>query len=103
MQAKNRGMSKYRAAICSGCGLAVLWACLWAAPAASGLTIERLFVEPGEEFPFLATDAAEEPANAVGGGNLVKVFNRAARVWQQAIQDDHTVTLYFGWSPLAAR
>ncbi len=40
------------------------------------------------------------PANSAGAGNLVDVFNAAARIWEAAYQDQFTLTLYFGWAPL---
>lgn len=42
----------------------------------------------------------DEPVNAAGGGNLFDIFNAAADVWEQAILDDYTLTLNFGWAPL---
>ena len=32
--------------------------------------------------------------------NLVEVFNAAADSWESVIEDDHTLTIQFGWSPL---
>jgi len=40
------------------------------------------------------------PANAVGGGNIVDIFNAAARTWESIYQDSHTLTLSFGWAPI---
>ncbi len=40
------------------------------------------------------------PAKTAGAGNLVDVFNAAARIWETAYQDQFTLTLYFGWAPL---
>lgn len=37
---------------------------------------------------------------AIGAGNLVDIFNAAADQWEQAIQDEHTVILNFGWAPV---
>jgi hypothetical protein len=40
------------------------------------------------------------PSNLSGGGNLVGVFNAAARRWQAAYPGDFTIHLYFGWANL---
>ncbi|MBI3805304.1 MAG: DUF11 domain-containing protein [Nitrospirae bacterium] len=37
------------------------------------------------------------PANPVGQGNLIDIFNAAADQWEAAIQDPHTIVLHFGW------
>jgi hypothetical protein len=37
---------------------------------------------------------------AIGGGNLVSIFNAAADQWERAILDPFTVTLHFGWAPV---
>jgi len=37
---------------------------------------------------------------AIGGGNLIDIFNVAADMWEQAILDSHTLTLHYGWSPM---
>src|SRR2546425_3485544 len=36
-----------------------------------------------------------------GGGNLVDIFEAAARVWEQAIRDEFTVTFDYGWGSTA--
>ena len=38
--------------------------------------------------------------NAVGGGNLVDIFNAAADYWELAILDSHVITLHYGWAPI---
>jgi len=38
-------------------------------------------------------------ATAIGGGNLMDIFNVAADMWEQAVLDSHTLTLHYGWSP----
>src|SRR5688572_12438386 len=55
-----------------------------------GLTIIRRYIggTPGME--------------NVGTGNLTAIFNTAADFWESAIQDNHTVTLNFGWAPVGA-
>ena len=66
------------------------------------LTIIRQHIPPGEPFEFdgLQVKAGPAPSNTIGEGNLVEVFHAAADSWEQAIKDDHTVTIQFGWSPL---
>jgi len=36
-----------------------------------------------------------------GGGNLVDIFEAAARVWEHAIKDDYTVVFDYSWGPQA--
>ncbi len=43
----------------------------------------------------------EVPANTAGSGNIVDIFNTAARMWESAYADVGTITLYFGWAPQA--
>ncbi len=38
-------------------------------------------------------------ATAIGGGNLIDIFNVAADMWEQAVLDSHNLTLHYGWSP----
>ena len=38
--------------------------------------------------------------NDFGGGNLPAIFNHACDIWEQAIQDDFTLTLDYGWAPV---
>ncbi len=40
------------------------------------------------------------PTNTAGGGNLVDIFNAAARTWERAYQDSHTINIYYGWDSL---
>jgi hypothetical protein len=40
------------------------------------------------------------PTNTSGGGNLVEIFNAAARIWEKAYDDSFTLHLYFGWDTL---
>ena len=40
------------------------------------------------------------PGNAAGGGDLINIFNAAADLWEQAIQDNHTVTINYSWANL---
>ena len=35
-----------------------------------------------------------------GSGNLQDIFNAAADIWELAIQDDHTLTIGYAWSPI---
>ena len=66
------------------------------------LTIIRQHIPSGQSFEFdgLQVTAGPAPTNTIGEGNLIEVFQAAADSWEQAIQDDHTVTIQFGWSPL---
>ena len=66
------------------------------------LTIIRQHIPPGEPFEFdgLHVKAGPAPTNTIGGGSLVDLFHAAADMWEQAMKDDHTVTIQFGWSPL---
>lgn len=66
---------------------------------APALTIVRDFVASGSDFGFGLGDATGAPTTA-GGGNLVDIFNAAADCWEEAIMDDHTVTIKFGWQGL---
>ena len=38
--------------------------------------------------------------NSIGSGSLVEIFNAAADIWEDAILDEHTVVLHYGWSPV---
>jgi hypothetical protein len=69
---------------------------------ATALTIIREYIPPGEPFEFngLQVKAGKPPMNTVGGGNLVETFNAAADSWERVIQDDHIVTIQFGWSSI---
>src|SRR5262245_27325282 len=66
----------------------------------SGLTIIRNYVEPGQPFVGGGIAGPAPVTNITGSGNLVDIFNAAADWWEEAIQDDHTVTIDYGWSPL---
>lgn len=66
---------------------------------ASALTIVREFVAEGGAFGS-GLGTASGPATTSGGGNLVDIFNAAADCWEEAILDDHTVTIKFGWQAL---
>jgi hypothetical protein len=41
------------------------------------------------------------PANRSGSGNLTDIVNAAARMWESVYADPVTVTLDYGWAPLA--
>ncbi len=72
-----------------------------AIPQAEAFTIVRNFIEPTEPFPGLTgINAGNAPSNTAGGGNLVDIFNTAADIWEDLIEDDHTLTVNFGWAPL---
>jgi len=85
--------------------LLTLWVgtlCTLATPSAMALTIIRQFIPPGEPFQFdgLQVQAGPAPTTTIGDGNLIQIVNAAADSWEQAIKDNHTVTIQFGWSPL---
>lgn len=71
--------------------LAMVLTCLVAAPQASALVIAGNFT------------GGAAPGNAAGGGNLVDIFNTAARFWEFAILDAHTVAIDFSWASLDPR
>ncbi len=76
--------------------------CAIGTPSAMALTIIRQHIPPGEPFEFdgLHIKAGLASNNSIGEGSLIEVFHAAADMWEQAIKDDHTVTIQFGWSPL---
>lgn len=57
---------------------------------ASALTINRIFL------------GGTPPGNSVGGGSLQTVFDAACMAWENAIHDNYTVTLSYGWSDLSS-
>jgi len=73
-----------------------------ATPSAMALTINRQHIPPGEPFEYddLQVQAGPAPTTTIGDGNLIQIFHAAADSWEQAIKDNHTVTIQFGWSPL---
>jgi hypothetical protein len=71
-----------------GLGTIVVLAGLLPITNVSALTIERDFI-----------GGTPQP-NALGGGNLVDIFNAAADRWESAIRDQFTVTFQFGWAPI---
>lgn len=77
-------------------------AALLLAPATQAITIIRNFIPSGSSFPGGGGVASGAPGNAVGAGTLTSVFNAAADVWESALQDNHTVTLSFGWQALSS-
>ena len=60
------------------------------AAAEAGLVITRDFV------------GGTAPGTVAGGGDLVSIFNAAADVWESAILDDHSLTLFFRWRALGS-
>jgi hypothetical protein len=61
---------------------------LLAAQGASAVTITTSFV------------GGAAPTNTSGAGNLIDIFNAAARIWEKAYDDSFTLHLYFGWDTL---
>ena len=57
----------------------------WLAPPASALTIVGNFVGGAQQ------------GESVGGGNIVDIFEAAAATWEQAICDDFTLEIDYGW------
>jgi len=67
----------------------LLWSlCVIGVEDASGLSITRVFI------------GGDAQLTAVGGGNLIDIFDVAADMWEDAVLDSHTVTLQYGWSPI---
>jgi len=58
------------------------------APGASALTVTTYFV------------GGVPPATQEGGGELAKIVEAAARIWESAYSDVGTITLYYGWASL---
>ncbi len=71
-------------------------------PSVNAMTIIRKYIPPGENFEYngIQVRAGQAPTNSVGVGTLVEIFNAAADSWEQAIGDEHIVTIQFGWSPI---
>lgn len=67
--------------------LATLLLTVWVSDA-SALTIIRNYM------------GGNPQPTAIGGGNLVDIFNAAADQWEQAIHDDHVLVLNYGWAPI---
>jgi len=40
------------------------------------------------------------PTNTSGAGNIIEIFDAAARIWEKAYDDAFTIHLYFGWDTL---
>ncbi|MBC8066513.1 MAG: PEP-CTERM sorting domain-containing protein [Chlorobia bacterium] len=62
------------------------------------VTILTTFVPEGNSFP--ANGVASAPGTITGGGSLTSVFEAAADYWENAIGDDFTVSLSYGWQIL---
>jgi len=69
-------------------GLLMLLMVFTQVPSAVAVTISASFV------------GGSAPTNTSGAGNLIEIFDAAARVWEQAYQDPFTLHLYFGWDTL---
>ena len=77
--------------------IAAVFVCF--APAVSdALTINTVFLSPGEMIPSVGL-AGSPHAQTVGGGNLSTIVRAAADAWESLILDDFTTTIYFGWFP----
>jgi hypothetical protein len=66
--------------------------------ASAGLMIIRDFIPAGSTIPGVGV-AGGAPGNTAGGGSFLSIFNAAADCWEQAILDNHTLTIHFGWFP----
>lgn len=64
-----------------------------------GITIIGTFISSGSSFGG-GLGNASGAGNTAGGGDLVSVFNAAVTYWENAILDNHTVHLNFGWQSL---
>lgn len=64
----------------------------------AALTIVRDFVPVGQAVPGANTVSLEQPASAIGGGNLPDIFNAACEIWERAILEDYTLTLHVAWA-----
>jgi hypothetical protein len=68
--------------------LTVLTLVIGIAPGASAITVTTSFI------------GGIPPANIEGGGDLVKIVEAAARIWESAYSDVDSITLYYGWAPI---
>ncbi|MBN1855038.1 MAG: PEP-CTERM sorting domain-containing protein [Pirellulales bacterium] len=71
---------------------------LVAAPLAHALDIIPIYIPQGNNLPGIGI-AGGPSSNSSGGGNLQDIFNIAAHMWEQKIQDNFTLTLHYGWFP----
>jgi hypothetical protein len=59
--------------------------------------------KPGSALAIIPTFIGGTPsAHTIGGGDLVDVFSAAAKLWETAFPEDHTLLLDFGWAFLGA-
>lgn len=68
----------------------------------AGLSIVRNFIPAGGDLPRFGVAESAPALNTSGAGDLQEIFNAAADWWEAAIQEEHTVTLNFGWFPDSA-
>lgn len=78
-------------------GLLVLGVCAQS----QAITIVTTFVSSGGSFGGGLGNAGAA-GNLAGGSDLFNVFNAAAEYWENAILDDFTVQLNFGWQALGS-
>lgn len=67
------------------------------------ITISFLFLSQNNAFALNINSVfigGEQQPTAVGGGNLISIFNEAAEMWENAIHDDFNLTIYYGWAPM---
>ena len=76
------------------------------------VTINRMFIDSGNNFPIPIESniAGPAPTNIAGGGDLISIFNAAADWWELALPDDpentfsnnnDTINISFGWFPFS--
>jgi PEP-CTERM motif/Matrixin len=66
---------------------------------ACALSINRIYIDPGDPFAGGLGSAVSAPAGG-GTGDLQTVFNAAADWWEMAISDPHALTITYGWQAL---
>jgi PEP-CTERM motif len=66
-------------------GLSVFALVLWTPICTSAITVQGQFL------------GGQSLGPTFGGGNIDTIFRAAASAWEQAIRDDFTVTLNYGW------
>lgn len=95
-----------RASLQRGC-LASLFAGALLASSANAIQIVGEFIGDGDPFDPAGMAAGggtipfggAAPGSVAGGGSFADIFDAAASWWEQAILDEHTVTIQYGWGP----
>lgn len=55
---------------------------------------------PSSALEIVGVPVGGMPPATTGGGSLDGIFRAAADLWEQAIADEHVVTISYGWAPL---